>query len=298
MEDTVVTLTELNELETRLFGDNRRTTGLRERNRQTLVRVEQFRREIAESAISKGDYLNIAREHPYFGILPCFAAQAEFVMMYANDDVVAREYLWFGKDAYEPEIIKRWWDWCKTPGLVLDIGGYSGLMSILAASASVGNDVHLFEPMEAICERARLNVKLNGFGKRITVHNIAASNKNGEETINLFRPSNGPLHGTGSSLYKKGMENKEIVETKKIIAQVLDDYLPDVEPSVVKIDVEGHELPVLQGMQKTLRRSKPRLIIEVWQHTRHEVLSFLESMGYHLEQVETKTKPVNNFFAV
>lgn len=297
MKSEPINAKNLNEFEDYLFGDHKRLEGLKERNRQTLNRVVQFRREIGDAPISAEEFLKIANKHPYIGILPCFAAEAEFVMMLANDDVVARNYLWYGPDGYEPAIVNRWWNWCRKPGIVLDIGGYSGLMSILAALANSGNEIHLFEPIEGTCERARLNVKLNGFGHRICAHNIAASNRNGEAKINLFRPYNGSLHGTGSSLYSKDQENKKVVETKSVVAQKLDDYIEDFQPSVVKIDVEGHELAVLQGMKKMLERSKPKMVIEVWQHTRSDVIRFLENMGYSLHQVERYCSPVNNFFA-
>ena len=31
----------------------------------------------------------------------------------------------------------------------------------------------------------------------------------------------------------------------------------------IKIDVEGHELPVLRGAERTIRRDRPRLVVEV-----------------------------------
>jgi FkbM family methyltransferase len=61
------------------------------------------------------------------------------------------------------------------------------------------------------------------------------------------------------------------------------------EPDVVKIDVEGHELRVLQGLRQTLRRNRPLLFLEVhpWHMaadagngTLAELVEELRTLGY------------------
>jgi hypothetical protein len=56
-------------------------------------------------------------------------------------------------------------------------------------------------------------------------------------------------------------------------------------PDVVKIDVEGAEVQVLEGMRETLERHRPALICEV-HGTAPEVCDFLESRGYQLNALE------------
>jgi len=49
----------------------------------------------------------------------------------------------------------------------------------------------------------------------------------------------------------------------------------------VKIDVEGHELSVLRGAEKTIKKHKPVILIEIHDFTDdHEVHVFLKSLGY------------------
>lgn len=57
-------------------------------------------------------------------------------------------------------------------------------------------------------------------------------------------------------------------------------------PDVVKIDVEGAELGVLEGMRETFQQHRPTLICEL-HGTAPEVCDFLESLGYRLEALET-----------
>jgi len=76
----------------------------------------------------------------------------------------------------------------------------------------------------------------------------------------------------------------------------IDDYVQSNEaPSVVKIDVEGAEMSVLKGMQKTVQKFRPELLVEV--HTSfgkgpsledfgdsvESFLSLLREMGYDLK---------------
>lgn len=66
---------------------------------------------------------------------------------------------------------------------------------------------------------------------------------------------------------------------------------------MVKIDVEGHELATLDGMDATLRRARPHILIEVWENTREDVLRRLHNMGCSLTRSEGRDPPVKNFLA-
>lgn len=78
----------------------------------------------------------------------------------------------------------------------------------------------------------------------------------------------------------------------------LDDVLSDAEKSqvsFVKIDVEGHELEVLQGARDTIRASKPVIVLEALQ-TEIEAgttppIEFLRSQGYAHLHILADTAP-------
>ncbi len=273
--------------------ENQRLKQIEARNAEAWKQIEAYREEARQKTISHKELLLRIRDAPYFGLVPCRAGNLDFVMFHAHDDVVAREYLWRGEDGYEPQTVRTWVEWCRTPGVVLDIGGYSGLMSILAARANPGNDVHLFEPIDRTIERANVNVKVNGLGQRITLHHFAASDVEGEATIHLYRDEN--FLGTGNSIDIK--ENVPVIDKKTIRTVALDQYMPDLRPSVVKIDVEGHELATLNGMISMLRQSRPNMIIEVWSKTRAEVLGLLADLGYEYQRVEKVPRNVENYIA-
>jgi len=53
-------------------------------------------------------------------------------------------------------------------------------------------------------------------------------------------------------------------------------------PAVVKIDVEGAELSVLQGAARLLHEHRPRLLIEVYEKSADQITSLLHAAGYDL----------------
>ncbi len=259
-------------------------------NDATLIRAETFRASKQSQEEKFAEFLNLKHQYPYMGFVPCRAGNIDFTMFHANDDIVAWEYFWFGADSYETEIINTWLEWCKGPNVVLDIGAYTGLMSILAARLHPKTTVELFEPMDRTIERAKINLKANHIYQQVNMHNKAASNHSGPASINMPRDEN--FLGTGNAIDDKG---GKIVDVKQIQCVQIDEALPDIIPTVVKIDVEGHELACLEGMEKILSHSRPKMIIEVWENTRTEVLNKLDIMDYDYVSFEENERRVMNF---
>jgi len=55
---------------------------------------------------------------------------------------------------------------------------------------------------------------------------------------------------------------------------------------LIKIDVENAEKEVLEGMDKTLRFFKPRLVVEIRKQNKEWVDSFLQDIGYIIKGKE------------
>lgn len=134
-------------------------------------------------------------------------------------------------------------------GTALDIGGNVG--NHTHAFAAHFDRVHSFEPFAKVAER--LVEKASHF-ENATVHQIALSNENGELSFETPETEN---WGTG-----KISESGSI----KVPVKIGDDFL--VEENVgpvnfVKIDVEGHEISVIEGLQKTIHTDRPVVMFEV-----------------------------------
>ena len=73
----------------------------------------------------------------------------------------------------------------------------------------------------------------------------------------------------------------------------LDDLIAQFQlrpPSLIKIDVEGGEHDVLQGLAETFKRERPAILCEIDDATkegledkRRGVCSFLDSLGYRIQ---------------
>ena len=96
--------------------------------------------------------------------------------------------------------------------------------------------------------------------------------------------------------YLNGSSNEISIKTRTIDSVVLDDKTP----SLIKIDVEGHEVEVLQGGTNTLLQAKPLLIIESFPPRQKTFLSVLQELGYKSVDADRHSPlnlKTNNLFA-
>jgi len=89
--------------------------------------------------------------------------------------------------------------------------------------------------------------------------------------------------------YLNGSTNQITVNTRMMDSAVDDNKIP----SLIKIDVEGHEVEVLEGAVCTLSNTKPLLIIESFPPKQAKVISLLQAYGYNLKDAD-RSSPVNS----
>ena len=109
----------------------------------------------------------------------------------------------------------------------------------------------------------------------------ALSNKAGEASFfqDTLTSATGCIGGNDKpwiELYLNGSSNEIRVKTKTLESVVIEGR----PPSLIKIDVEGHEVEVLQGGRNVLSGAKPLLIIESFPPKQSTVLSLLHELGY------------------
>lgn len=157
--------------------------------------------------------------------------------------------------------------------IVVDVGAYIGLYTCMAAEmvGSTGR-VIAFEPDPANRRQLLDNVALNEFGN-VTVVGSALSDKAGSGELYLKH------HGTVSSLIGNGDCVRVEIDTLDISLERIGARRVDI----IKIDVEGHELPVLRGAVKTIR-SNPgvKFVIASYHYPEQvrDVGCFLAEMGF------------------
>ena len=162
--------------------------------------------------------------------------------------------------AYE----KRWLDFCWShlPGSgtvqVLDIGGNVGHHALWFAAQ--GCKVDSFEPNPALWPQIEKKAGVSGLKGSITLHRTAMGAADETRSFNL--PS-GTNQGTGSFEYQPYNWEGEKAEVRISAAS---DYVAKLgieRADLVKIDVEGFEIDVMDGLKAFLTRSRPVLWIEI-----------------------------------
>ena len=168
----------------------------------------------------------------------------------------------------------------------IDVGVYRGVYSYEMSKYS--EKVHSFEPNPIIFKYIEKNLKK--FIKNIHLYNFALSNQS--KTINLKIPirnsnSNKEIFEEYYEMGRATIHNEnnfENYENFKIKTKTIDELSFDNKISFIKIDVEGHELEVIEGAKNTIKNDKPILLVEIEkQYTKKEVaetINFINSLGY------------------
>ncbi len=140
----------------------------------------------------------------------------------------------------------------------IDGGANIGYFTLIAAKAvGPSGRVHAFEPQPDNRRRLAEHVELNGLGDVVTIHPVALSDRPGEVELHTFE---NPAANHGQSTFFAGSQATRKVTVKTVR---LDDYLPEVTPRLIKLDIEGAEPLAISGMHETLRRHRPAVIVEL-----------------------------------
>ena len=160
----------------------------------------------------------------------------------------------------------------------LDIGANGGITT--SVLSRVFDQVHAFEPNLALA-----NEWFDSAPANVTVWPYALSNRDGEATLNV--PVMGKLALTGwASLGTPGLEKADRIESMPVLCHRLDSLgLAELPVDFIKIDVEGHELAVLEGGESCILRWKPWLIVEAWERQQGAILRLFEQWKYETYSV-------------
>lgn len=169
----------------------------------------------------------------------------------------------------------------KEGDVILDVGAHVGFYSMLTSSL-VGDkgEVHSFEPTPWTYEILKKNTeKLSN----VILNNKAVSDK---KEIIPFKDY-GPGYGAYNTAHKKGSILKKKAETMNIGTVVLDEYCKgeNIAPDFIKLDAEGYEYAILQGMVNILEVNRPVVTLEVaggeeWSGNCKKSIEFLVSKKY------------------
>ena len=148
-----------------------------------------------------------------------------------------------------------------------DIGANVGLYSVLLASKYPNSRVVAFEPNMKVHSLLKKNLSLNKLSN-IVIEEVALSKLIGKGKL-LTQESRLGAGKLDLNPDKFESDMNLTVTTGKAFLKLH----PELIPNLVKIDVEGHEPEVIQGMLEVIQEHKPTLTIELflnlWTGDRH-----------------------------
>jgi FkbM family methyltransferase len=180
----------------------------------------------------------------------------------------------------------------KPSSVVWDVGANVGLFSLCAAAASGRSGFVLsIEPdfwLAHLITRSSQEIARYACSKvQVLCASISDSNRvSGLEIAERARASN-HLVGTTGSTQASGL--RSIQPTVSLTLDFLLDYFPP--PSVLKIDVETHEVSVLKGAARLLKEIRPTIWCEVSHENSTEMTELLHAAGYKLYGAEVQPHP-------
>jgi FkbM family methyltransferase len=163
--------------------------------------------------------------------------------------------------------------------IFLDIGANIGLYCLKLADVEPVKRVIAFEPDPRNFAQLAGNVFLNGLTERIELRQEALSDRAGTATFHVQR-GGGENFISGQSGFSAQGEGFLPIEVK---TARLDDLLA-LEGKIIaaKIDVEGHEDKVIEGMKRLLAKNSVLIQIEVFPENFAKIETLLKGLGLGL----------------
>jgi len=192
--------------------------------------------------------------------------EIEFVFS-SLDDHIAKSII-ERKAFYEEEMLLSLAAFLSPGDLVVDAGANIGNHSIFFAKFA-GCRVLAFEPVDATFSLLRKNVALNDVQHLVNTRKSGLGRTSAKASIASFDPAN--IGGTSLALGSDG----------EIDIVAIDELNLDEKVALIKVDVEGMDLDVLEGARETLLRDRPWVVCEAATAAQRMAIStFMADVGY------------------
>ncbi|MBF9042035.1 FkbM family methyltransferase [Rhodobacterales bacterium HKCCE4037] len=188
---------------------------------------------------------------------------------------------------FEPEELALLSRYLPKGGTFVDIGANVGNHTLYAGLFLGAGRIIPFEPNPLAYRLLLINVALNGLSDRVVFDHIGAG------------AADVPDEGFAMTERQKNLGAARMVAGEGDIPTVRpDEVLREEVPDVIKIDVEGMEMHVLRGLQKTIRRCRPVLLVECDRENIHDFADWRLANAFEIPASFKHYKENRNFLLV
>jgi FkbM family methyltransferase len=172
--------------------------------------------------------------------------------------------------------------------VIFDVGANIGTFTTWMAQAFPQGRVYCFEPQRAVFQQLNGNAAINNL-YNVHAHNMALGRQHGKIRFaepNYFAPNDFGTFSLAKEVITNTTANQAVVAVNTL--DWFMDYYEIDRVDLIKIDVEGMDLDVLQGAVNTIERFKPVIFIEHCDNQRSiqdDITEFLDQFEYHYEVV-------------
>ena len=171
-------------------------------------------------------------------------------------------------------------------GMIIDIGSQYGDYAIACNKLYSCEYVLAFEPLEDNYKIALKNKKISKANFDILNYAISDSYFYAKKVFNMFvKDDSITINDTMTITLDSFIKALELISSVNI--------------DIIKIDVEGFEMNVLRASEYTIKKYKPKIIIETHSiNLFYEVRDFLTNIGYELKHRDYKSSEYSNNFYI
>lgn len=204
-------------------------------------------------------------------------------------------------EGWETEYLKSLFEVLKYEQTVYDIGAEQGEFTAFAGHIVGGGNVHIFEPspdywpnIKMLWEENKLDTPFcfNGF--------VSSKSDGGKHILSWPECANGEIFIDTNHILSHDTKWGDI-------GRITIDHYSEISksiPDVLMIDVEGAEVDVVIGAEKTLKNNNVVLFVSVhsedcisqYGHTKEELFNIMSSYGYVAEHIYTDHEEHWKFF--
>lgn len=179
-----------------------------------------------------------------------------------------------------------------SPKVIFDVGANIGMTSLYFAECYPDARIFAFEPLPQNLDLLRANLK--SLGDRAT---IIPCGLGAEEGVFEYHPSNDPTNFGGGTFHNTGCDKSQSIELPvKTAASICEEHNID-QIDLLKLDAEGAEYAVLQGLPDGILSNTAVVIGELHGVHDFEVLSLLDQT-HHLQIEKALNRKCYPFLAV